>query len=194
MSLNFEFDEKTKKINRIIKKSFGKKCNCFFCYDTNSKSYRFTFVEIFSDGKPTQVIDQHLNHVFFNNLIGTSIKENTTIEQIKTFCLQNLNYFIDRKDFLLNLIDIFIKEFGMPEIGAINEVHYWQDCILTVYKTKQNKIFLYLYENSLEQIPETNCLYKMTQGLKTNINDNHVKYKILDLDLETLSTTIEMYS
>lgn len=193
MSLNFEFDKTTKKINQMIKKNFGKKCNCFFCYDTNSKTHRLTFVEAFSDGKPTQIIEQHMNHIFFNNLMGASIDEKASIEQIKTFCIQNLNYFIDRKDFLLKLIDIFTKEYNMPEVGAINEAFHWQDCIFTAYKTKQNEIFLYLYEDSLEKLSENSCLYKMTQGLDINTNTNGFRYKILSLDLETLPLTIELY-
>ena len=43
MILNFEYDKKTRTINRFIKKTFGASCNCALGYDMTFKCYRILF-------------------------------------------------------------------------------------------------------------------------------------------------------
>ncbi len=196
MSLIFDYDQKTKKVNRMIRKFFGVGCNCFFCYDTIADRYRLSFVETMDNKKhtPTQLINDSLNHLFFNNLNGPTINPVSSFEEIQSFCAANLNMFKDRRNFLLTLCNIFTNSFNMTETAAVSTANEWQQCIMTVWESKKNHVILYLDPIVLDRLHKDHRLYKMTKGLDINENPKGVKYKILELDLEALETTILLYS
>ena len=196
MTIDYEYDKKTKTINRFIKKTFGSSCNCAFGFDTVYKCYRILFVEQLSSQKGkkyTQITNSELNHIFFNGLTGATIKDEATIEQIKTYCVQHLNYFHDRKDFLFQLADIFIKKFHMAETAAINAVNEWQDCILTAYESAKGQYTLLLDARSLDRLGENNPLRKMLEGVEL-LERGDCKYKEIKLEMETLENLLLLYS
>ena len=195
MSFVFDYDKKTKQINRMIRKYFGVDCNCFFCFDTLADGYRLSFVETTSDKKhaPTQLINDSLNHLFLNNLNGIRINAVATNEEILSLCASHLNYYKDRRNFLLNLCNLFCTKFNMTETGAVSDANIWQSCILSMWQTK-NKVTLLLSPQDLENISKRNVLYKMAKGLDVHKNSNGVEYKMLELDMDTLEATILMYS
>ena len=176
----------------MIRKNFGATCNCWFGYDVQWKVYRLSFVYMI-DNKPTQIVDSTLNHIFFNGLNGQTMKDDTTENQIKLFCNQSLNFFKDRKKFLLDLTDMFINKFNMPETGAINETYKWQDCILAIFSPNKNNYTLFLDVGRLDGLPTTNPLGKMTEGLEIKTN-KRCKYKVLELDMSAFENLIMFYS
>lgn len=196
MSLIFDYDKRTKKINRILRKYCGVGCNCFFCYDTVADSYRLCFVETIDDKKhtPTQLINDSLNHLFFNNLNGTSVKESASDKDIESYCVMSLNFFQDRKNFLLRLCNIFATSFHMTETAAVSSANEWQQCIMMVVESKKNHVTLYLDPVVIDRLHHDHKLYKMTKGLDVNESPKGVKYKTLELDLESLENTILLYS
>lgn len=196
MILNFEYDKKTKTINRFIKKTFGASCNCALGYDMTFKCYRILFTLQLSKqkkNKQTQITISELNHIFFNGLNGARINDEATIEQIKTYCVQHLNYFPDRRDFLLQLTDIFITKFSMAETAAINAVNEWQDCILTAYESAKDQYTLLLDARSLDGLGENNPLRKLLEGVEL-LEKGDCKYKEIKLDMETLENLLLLYS
>ena len=197
MSFIFDYDQKTKKVNRMIRKFFGVECNCFFCYDTIADHYRLSFVETMNDKKhtPTQLINDSLNHLFFNNLNGPTINPVSSFEEIQSFCGTRLNMFKDRRNFLLELCNLFTSKFNMTETGAVSEANTWQECIYAAWKSEnKNQINLYLSHARLENLSKKHVLYKMTRGLDIKKNPHGVQYKILELDMDALEATILMYS
>ena len=196
MMLNFEYDKKTKTINRFIKKTFGASCNCVFGYDMIFKCYRILFTSQLSKSKKykqTLIMSSELNHIFFNGLNGATIKDEATIEQIKTYCVQHLNYFPDRRDFLLQLADIFITKFSMAETATINSVNEWQNCILTVYESAKDQYTLLLDARSLDRLAENNPLRKMLEGVEL-LEKGDCKYKTLEIDINYLENMLLLYS
>lgn len=197
--LVFDYNKKTKQINQMIKKLFGASCNCFFAYDLENKIYRLTFCNTYKVDKkviPSQSVISELNHMFFDNLNGTIIKDDADVENIKIYCIQQLNGFDTRKLLLLSLFDMFIKEFNMPYGGALSEVSNWQRYLLTTIRKSKNEITLCLdYDNLMDDINmKNNPLQKMASGVEIHKNKSGFKYVELDLDLSTLPTTIRLYS
>ena len=83
----------------------------------------------------------------------------------------------------------------MTETGAVSDANIWQSCILAAWKSKnKNKINLLLCHKTLENLSKKHVLYKMTRGLDIETNPHGVQYKTLELDLDTLETTILLYS
>jgi len=193
MTTDFNYNKTTRKINRMIRKNFGTSCNCFFGYDKQWKVYRLSFFYMV-DNKPTQIVESTLNHIFFNSLNGQSMKDDTAEEKIETFCNQSLNFFKDRKNFLLYLANMFVNKFNMSETGAINETYKWQDCILTVFSQNKNNYTLFLDVGRLGALSIINPLAKMTEGLEIKTNQLNCKYKVLELDMSALENLIMLYS
>lgn len=199
--LNFNYDKKVRKTNRMIRNAFGADCNCYCCYDTSQNIYRLAFFNTYKLNRKTiqsQISNTELNHIFLNNPNGIILRDDATFEQIQTYCIQHLNEFDCRKFFLLFLCDMFINEFNMPYGGAVSEVTKWQECILTIYyhwKTKKQVVLLLDYKTLAEDINmKNNPLTAMTSGLEVKISAGGFKYVELELDLEILPNTIRLYS
>ena len=119
--------------------------------------------------------------MFFNNLNGTSVKESASDKDIESYCVMSLNFFQDRKNFLLRLCNIFATSFHMTETAAVSSANEWQQCIMMVVESKKNHVTLYLDPVVIDRLHHDHKLYKMTKGLDVNESPKGVKYKTLEL-------------
>ena len=188
-----EFHNEMEKINREIRKDFGTSCNCFLSWDYSMNNYRFTFTELDENKKPTEIINEKMNLIFFNSLLGPVINKEATEQQLKSFYICNLNYFKDRKRFLFSLVDMFIKDFNKEEYDAINEANKWQRCLLCAAYDSKSDVKLCLDVGLLSILPEEHPLARMSKPLDT-LQERACRYKILDLNMKTLTNTLLLYS